>query len=64
MNYTRRGEFVIGVWCQLYDTGFLSFQIVINCDIRLKLTKLVPSIKLLLIDIKPKARIDNYVICF
>ena len=66
MNYTQRGEVVIGqiVWCQLYNTRFLSFQIVINRDLRLKLTKLVPSIKLLLIDMKLKARIDNYVICF
>ena len=49
MNYTQRGEVVKGqiVWCQLYNTGFLSFQIVINRDIRLKLTKLVPSIKAL-----------------
>ena len=49
MNYTQRGEVVIGqiVWCQLYNTGFLSFQIVINRDLRLELTKLVPSIKTL-----------------
>ena len=49
MNYTERGEVVIGeiVWCQLYNTGFLSFQIVINRDLRLKLTNLVPSIKTL-----------------
>ena len=49
MNYTQRGEVVIGqiVWCQLYNAGLLSFQIVINCDLRLKLTKLVPSIKTL-----------------
>ena len=27
VNYTQRGEVVIGqiVWCQLYNTGFLSF---------------------------------------
>ena len=51
MNYTQRGEVVIGqiVWCQLYNTGFLSFQIVINRDLRLKLTKLVPSIKTLVV---------------
>ena len=51
MNYTRRGEVVIGqiVCCQLYNTGFLSFQIVINRDLRLKLTKLVPNIKTLLV---------------
>ena len=49
VNYTQRGEVVIGqiVWCQLYNTTFLSFQIVINHDLRLKLTKLVPSIKIL-----------------
>ena len=49
VNYMQRGEVVIGqiVWCQLYNTGFLSFQIVINSDLRLKLTKLVPSIKTL-----------------
>ena len=49
MNYTQRDEVVTGqiVWCQLYNTGFLSFQIVINRDLRLKLTKLVPSIKIL-----------------
>ena len=49
MNYTQWGEVVIGqiVWCQLYNTGFLSFQIVINRDLRLKLTKLVPSIETL-----------------
>ena len=47
VNYTQRGEVVMWqiVWCQLYNTGFLSFQIVINRDLRLKLTKLVPSIK-------------------
>ena len=44
-----RGEVVIGqiVWCQLYNTGFLSFQMVINRDLRLKLRKLIPSIKTL-----------------
>ena len=49
MNYTQRGEVVIGqiVWCQLYNTSFLSFQIVINRDLRLTLTKLVPSMKTL-----------------
>ena len=49
VNYTQRGDVVIGqiIWCQLYNTGFLSFQIVINRDLRLKLTKLVPSIKTL-----------------
>ena len=49
MNYTQRGEVAIGqiVWCQLYNTGFLSFQIVINRDLWLKLTELVPSIKIL-----------------
>ena len=49
VNYTQRGEVKIGqiVWCQLYNTSFLSFQIVINRDPRLKLTKLVPSIKIL-----------------
>ena len=43
VNYTQRGELVIGqiVWCKLYNTGFLSCQIVINRDLRLKLTKLV-----------------------
>ena len=51
VNYTQRGEVVIGqmVWCQLYNTGFLSFQTVINRDLRLKLTKLVPSIKTLVV---------------
>ena len=45
----QRVEVVTGqiVWCQLYNTGFLSFQIVINRDLRLKVTKLVPSIKIL-----------------
>ena len=35
MNYIQGDEVVIGqiVWCQLYDTGFLSFQIVINISI-------------------------------
>ena len=49
MNYTQRGEVLTGqiVFCQLYNTGFLSFQIVINRDLRLKLTKLVLSIKTL-----------------
>ena len=49
MSYTQRGEVVIGqiVWCQLYNTGFLSFQIVINRDLRLTLRKLIPSIKTL-----------------
>ena len=49
MNYTQRGEVVIGqiACCQLYNAGLLSFQIVINRDLRLKLTKLVPSIKTL-----------------
>ena len=66
MNFAQRGEVVIGqiVWCQLYNTGFLSFQIVINRDQWLKLTELVPSMNPLLFDIKPKARIDNFVICF
>ena len=47
MNCTQRGEVVIGqiVWFQLYNAGLLSTQIVINRDLRLKLTKLVPSIK-------------------
>ena len=47
VNYTQRGEVVIGqiVWCELYNMGFLSFQIVINRDLQLKLTKLVPRIK-------------------
>ena len=51
VNYTQRGEVVTGqiVWCQLYNTGFLSFQIVINHDLRLKLTKLVLSIKILVV---------------
>ena len=64
MNYTQMGEVVMGqiVWCQLYSTGFLSYQIIINRELRLNLTKLVPSIKTLVI--KPKARIDNYVIFF
>ena len=49
MNYTQRGEVVIGqiVLCQLYNTSFLSFQIVINRDLRLTLTKLVPSMRTL-----------------
>ena len=49
VNYTQRGEVVIWqiVWCQLYNTSFLSFQIVINHDLRLKLTKLIPSIETL-----------------
>ena len=49
MNYTQRGEVVIGqiVLCQLYNTSYLSIQIIINHDLRLKLTKLVPSIKTL-----------------
>ena len=49
MNYTQRGEVVIGqiVLCQLYNTSYLSLQIIINHDLRLKLTKLVPSIKTL-----------------
>ena len=49
VNYTQRGEVVIEqiVWCQLYNTSFLSFQIVINRDLRLKVTKLVPSIEIL-----------------
>ena len=49
MNYTQRDEVVTGqiVWRQLYNTGFLSFQIFINRDLRLKLTKLVPIIKTL-----------------
>ena len=49
MNYTQRGEVVIGqiVWFPLYNTGFLSFQIIINRDLWLKLTKLVPSIETL-----------------
>ena len=35
MNYTQRGEVVIGqiVWCQLYYMGVLSFQILINLSI-------------------------------
>ena len=43
VNYTQRGEAIMLqiVLCQLYNTGFLSFQIVINRDLRLKLTKLV-----------------------
>ena len=47
VNYTQRGEVVIGqiVWCQLYNTGFLSFQIIINRDLWLKLTELVPTIE-------------------
>ena len=47
VNYTQRGDVVIGqiVCCQLYNAGLLSFQIVINRDLQLKLTKLVPSIK-------------------
>jgi len=51
VNYTQRGEVVTGqiVWCQLYNTGFLSFQIVINRDLRLKLTKLVLNIKILVV---------------
>ena len=30
--YIQRGEVLIGqiVWCQLYNTGFLSFQIAVN----------------------------------
>ena len=58
VNYTQGGEVVIGqiVWCQLYNAGFLSFQIVINRDLRLKLTQLVPSIKTL-VD-RHQARID------
>jgi len=49
VNYTQRDEFVMWqiVLCQLYNTGFLSFLNVINRDLRLKLTKLVPSIKTL-----------------
>ena len=49
VNYTQRGEVVIGqiVCCQLYNAGLLSFQIVIYRDVRLKLTKLVLSIKTL-----------------
>ena len=49
VNYTQRGEVVMGkiVWCQLYNTGLLSFQIIITHDLWLKLTKLVPSIKTL-----------------
>ena len=49
VNYPQRGEVVIGqiVWCQLYNMGLLSFQIVINRDLRLKSTELVPSIKTL-----------------
>ena len=49
VNCTQRGEVVIGqiVCCPLYNMGFLSFQIVINRDLRLNLTKLVPSIKTL-----------------
>ena len=41
MNYTQRGEVIIGqiVWCQLYNTGFLSFQIVIKCDPTAKINK-------------------------
>ena len=56
MNYTQRGEVVIEqiVWCQLYNTGFLSFQIVINRDQRLTLTKLVPSIKTLVETSSPR----------
>ena len=51
VNYTQRGEVVIGqiVWCQLYNTGFLSCQIVINRDLGLKLTELVPSIETLVV---------------
>ena len=51
VSYTQRGEVVIGqiVWCQLFNTGFLPFQIVINRDLRLKLAKLVPSIKTLVV---------------
>ena len=51
VNYTQRGEVEIGqiVWCQLYNTSFLSFQIVINRDLRLKLAELVPTIKTLVV---------------
>ena len=37
VNYKQRSEVVIGQldWFQLYNTGFLSFRIVINRDLRL-----------------------------